>query len=132
VGLAPANTTVEFGSFIVAASGTAGMASKSLISTTLATTTTPQNLLLTSIPSTSDYSVVWKAVASSTGHRNGFMLRAQPTYSGYATGTKLRQGYLFQASSGTNNLRIYKFDTTSTATTLSSVPLTAKPINTAR
>jgi hypothetical protein len=81
------------------------------------------NWLLSSFPSASDYSIVWKSAGTSNStttqiYRNGFILRAQPTPYSVFTDWASRAWYLFTApawantSFPNNSARIYRFDRT--------------------
>ncbi|HEY6913971.1 MAG TPA: hypothetical protein VI413_04785, partial [Paludibacter sp.] len=62
---------------------------------------------LTKIPSSSNYSLVWKEYYSAASSKKGFLLQGQADTCAYAVG--LKKGYLFSVyNSGTNTeLRIY-------------------------
>ncbi|WP_299184352.1 hypothetical protein [uncultured Aquimarina sp.] len=78
-------------------------------------------------PNSNNYSITWKETYT-TARRSGFILRANGSNS---ITPGLKKGYLFQANRATNNVRIYKSNS-SCFTLLSDKNLTAPGLNSPR
>ena len=122
-GTAPANITEANGTIVVLTHPTEG---KSMVAQTISS----GNFAIANMdlfPSASNYSIMWKETYTSP-RRSGFILRANGSN---LASTGLKQGYLFQVNSATNNVRIYRSNPSS-FTQLSSVNLSASGTNISR